>query len=55
VRIFSPLVRAVTFLAVAPISDLRPRDDYLEHYRRGIVEHALPDDYLAALLDAAQR
>ena len=55
VRVFprvEPAVQAATFFALDPREDLRPSETYVEHYRRGILEHALPADYFTALLEA---
>ena len=53
VRVFPPArpaVPAATFFALDPREDLLPSQAYVEHYRRGILEHALPEDYFTALI-----
>ena len=34
--------------------NLAPTENYLEHYRRGMIEHALPDAYVREVLAAAR-
>ena len=47
------LSRVVTFVALRPVEPLRPSDEYLAHYRRGMAEHELPDDYVRHVLASA--
>jgi len=44
------VVSAVTFEAIAPVTGLRPTDEYLDYYERGMVEHGLPAGYRARVL-----
>lgn len=47
------VLQAVTFLALRPGDAPPPSLEYLDHYRDGFLEHALPRDYArAVLLDA---
>lgn len=49
-------ITAVTFLALRPGGAPPPSLAYLDHYREGFLEHALPRDYARALLrDAGDR
>lgn len=52
--VLSPLderaLEAITFLALRPGDAPPPSPAYLEHYRRGFLEHALPLDYAQAVL-----
>jgi hypothetical protein len=39
-----------SFEAVRPVDGLEPTVEYLDHYRRGMDEHGLPDAYRALIL-----
>ena len=39
------LVPAVTYTAITPRRGIRPSDEYLSHYERGIREHGIPVEY----------
>lgn len=42
---------AITYIAEVPRRDCPPpKPEYLAHYRRGIVQHGLPETYLAEIL-----
>ncbi len=41
---------AVTFVALSPGNAPAPSQAYLDHYRDGFLEHALPTDYARAVL-----
>ena len=48
-----PIVTATTFVALRPGDAAPPSTSYLDHYRLGFLEHAIPRDYaLAVLRDA---
>lgn len=47
--------RAVTFVALRSVEALHPTQSYLEHYRRGMAEHGLPQDYVDDVLTSAAR
>jgi len=50
VSVSDAAVVAVSFEALVRVHDLEPTADYLEHYRRGFVEHDFPEDYRRELL-----
>jgi cation transport regulator ChaC len=41
---------AQSFCALRPVTGLTPSPDYIEHYRVGAREHALPEDYVRRIL-----
>lgn len=53
VRAASRSLRAITYEALEPRIGLAPTPDYVAHYRRGMAEHGLPDDYAAIVLAQA--
>jgi hypothetical protein len=48
------MVTAVAFTAVAPVSGLRPKAEYLGCYERGMIEHDIPRDYREQILEPAR-
>ena len=42
--------RVHSFVALEIVEGLRPTAQYLEHYRRGMHEHGIPEDYMAEIL-----
>jgi hypothetical protein len=44
------LVRVTTFVALRVVEGLAPTDAYLSHYRDGIEEHGIEQDYLRRIL-----
>jgi len=43
-------IPALTFIALSPGNAPAPSPTYLDHYREGFLEHALPTDYARAVL-----
>ncbi len=43
---------ATTFVALRPGPAPRPSAEYLEHYRVGMLEHGIAEDYAASILGA---
>lgn len=54
-RASSSVRAARSFEAIAPVDGLAPTPDYLDHYRRGIEEHGLPEAYRALILSSVPR
>lgn len=52
-RVASRSLRAVTYEALAPTAGLVPTAEYLAHYRSGMREHGLPEEYAAIVLAQA--
>lgn len=53
VRATVTALRATTYEALEPLPGLVPTLEYVAHYRNGIAEHRLPDDYAAIVLAQA--
>ena len=53
VRHGARVIEATSYQALAPVSPLRPADDYLRYYERGMREHGLPEDYVTLVLGQA--
>lgn len=47
-------VLAVTYESLEIVRGLIPSEDYLQHYRTGMDEHRLPDEYIAFVLASAR-